>query len=200
MPFMTYQASVSDAVRNAGVLIAEGRAEAVKLEGGVDVAPQVAAIRAAGIPVVGHVGLTPQSVHAMGGFKVQGRGVHGADQVLRDAQAIVDAGACMLVLEGVPQELAQRVTHALAAPTIGIGAGIGCDGQVLVCTDLLGMNPDFKPRFVRQFMDGYAQMRGAFEGYVEAVQAREFPNGSESFSSPNLDDRPAVGGKITRLY
>lgn len=200
MPFMTYQASVDEAVRNAGFLVREGRAEAVKLEGGEAIVGQVAAITAAGVPVVGHVGLTPQSVHAMGGFKVQGRNQNGADRVLLDAQAIVEAGACMVVLEGIPKELAARITEILPVPTIGIGAGVACDGQVLVCSDLLGMNPDFRPKFVRQFMDGYAQMKGAFEQYIESVQDRSFPNDKESFSSPAAGERKAVGDKVTRLY
>ena len=200
MPFMTYQTSTDEAVRNAGYLIRKGRAEAVKLEGGESVVEQVAAIVAAGIPVVGHVGLTPQSVHAMGGFKVQGRHQAAADRVLRDAQAVVEAGACMVVLEGIPKELATRITQSLAVPTIGIGAGVGCDGQVLVCTDLLGMNPSFRPKFVRQFMDGYDLIKGAFEAYVGAVRERSFPDDSESFSSPAAGERKVVGDKVTRLY
>ncbi len=200
MPFMTYQVGVEDAVRNAGMLVREGRAEAVKLEGGLAIVDQVAAITNAGIPVVGHVGLTPQSVHAMGGFKVQGRNELAADQVFVDAHAVVEAGACMVVLEGIPKELAERVTQSLPVPTIGIGAGVGCDGQVLVCTDLLGMNPDFRPKFVRSFLDGYSLIRGAFEAYVEAVRGHEFPNDQESFSSPASGQRKAVGDKVTRLY
>lgn len=200
MPFMTYQTSPDEAVRNAGYLVRKGRAEAVKLEGGESIVDQIAAIVAAGVPVVGHVGLTPQSVHAMGGFKVQGRHQAAADRVLRDAQAVVEAGACMVVLEGIPKELAARITQSLAVPTIGIGAGVGCDGQVLVCTDLLGMNPDFRPKFVRQFMDGYDLMKRAFESYIDAVRARSFPNDSESFSSPAAGERKAVGDKVTRLY
>ena len=200
MPFMTYQTSTDEAVRNAGYLVRKGRAEAVKLEGGESIIEQVAAIVAAGIPVVGHVGLTPQSVHAMGGFKVQGRHQAAADRVLLDAQAVVEAGACMVVLEGIPKELAARITQSLTVPTIGIGAGVGCDGQVLVCTDLLGMNPDFRPKFVRQFLDGYDLMKRAFESYVGAVRDRSFPSDSESFSSPAAGERKAVGDKVTRLY
>ena len=200
MPFMTYQTSADEAVRNAGYLVRKGRAEAVKLEGGESIVEQVAAIVAAGIPVVGHVGLTPQSVHAMGGFKVQGRHQAAADRVLLDARAVVEAGACMVVLEGIPKELAARITQSLVVPTIGIGAGVGCDGQVLVCTDLLGMNPDFRPKFVRQFLDGYDLMKRAFESYVGAVRDRSFPSDSESFSSPAAGERKAVGDKVTRLY
>ncbi len=200
MPFMSYQASPEEAVRNAGYLVRQGRAEAVKLEGGRSIVAQVRAIVDAGIPVVGHVGLTPQSVHAMGGFKVQGRHQAAAQRVLEDARAVVEAGACMVVLEGIPKELAEQITSSLPVPTIGIGAGVGCDGQVLVCTDLLGMNPSFRPKFVRPFMDGYAQMRGAFEGYVRAVKERSFPSAEESFSSPAAGGRQAVGDKVTRLY
>ena len=200
MPFMTYQVGVEDAVRNAGKLLCDGRAEAVKLEGGVAIVDQIAAITNAGIPVVGHVGLTPQSVHAMGGFKVQGRNESGAEQVLLDAHAVVEAGAFMVVLEGIPKELAERVTQSLPVPTIGIGAGVGCDGQVLVCTDLLGMNPEFSPKFVRNFIDGYSLIRSAFEDYIGAVQSRSFPNDAESFSSPAAGERKAVGDKVTRLY
>ena len=136
----------------------------------------------------------------MGGFKVQGHHQAAADRVLRDAQAVVEAGACMVVLEGIPKELATRITQSLAVPTIGIGAGVGCDGQVLVCTDLLGMNPSFRPKFVRQFMDGYDLIKGAFEAYVGAVRERSFPDDSESFSSPAAGERKVVGDKVTRLY
>lgn len=198
MPFMSYQASVEQAVQNAGVLVQKGRAEAVKLEGGESIVPQIRAIVSAGVPVVGHVGLTPQAVNAMGGFKVQGRDERAAEQVLADAEAVVAAGAFMVVLEGIPKELAARITAALPVPTIGIGAGVDCDGQVLVCTDLLGMNPDFKPRFVRRFADGYGLMRSAFEAYVEAVKTREFPAASESFAMPGNKPRP--GGELKRLY
>ena len=186
LPFMSYQTSVEEAVRNAGRLVQEGRAEAVKLEGGVAVLEQVAAIVAAGIPVCGHLGLTPQSVHAFGGFKVQGRSSAAARQSLDDAQALVEAGVFMIVLEGMPRELAAQITSTVSVPTIGIGAGINCDGQVLVCTDLLGMSPDFKPRFVRQFIDGYGLLRGAMAEYVSAVKNRSFPADVESFSTPGL--------------
>lgn len=186
MPFMSYQTGVQEAVRNAGVLIREGRAEAVKLEGGLTVAPQVAAITAAGIPVCGHLGLTPQSVNAFGGFKVQGRSEAAAEQILEDARALVDAGVFMIVLEGMPLELAARITAEIPVPTIGIGAGPHCDGQVLVCTDLLGMNPDFKPRFVRQFVDGYSLMKQAMGDYVAAVKDGSFPAPEETFSTPAL--------------
>mgnify|MGYP005642639991 CR=1 FL=1 len=199
LPFMSYQTSVADAVRNAGILVREGRAEAVKLEGGVAVADRIEAIVAAGVPVVGHVGLTPQSVNAFGGFKVQGRSQSAADRVVEDARAVQAAGACMVVLEGVPRELAARITADLLIPTIGIGAGAGCDGQVLVCTDLLGMNPDFKPKFVRHFIDGYAQMKGAFSAYIDAVHDGSFPAENESFSAPEVSGRlTALAGGLER--
>jgi 3-methyl-2-oxobutanoate hydroxymethyltransferase len=199
LPFMSYQTCVVDAVRNAGILVRDGRAEAVKLEGGAAVADRIAAIVAAGIPVIGHVGLTPQSVHALGGFKVQGRTRSAAEQIFEDARAVQAAGACMVVLEGVPRGLAARITAELAIPTIGIGAGAGCDGQVLVCTDLLGMNPDFKPKFVRQFSDGYTQMKGAFSAYIEAVHDGSFPAEHESFSAPEAGSRlTALAGGLER--
>jgi len=186
LPFMSYQTSTEEAVRNAGRLVQEGRAEAVKLEGGTAVVEQVAAIVAAGIPVCGHLGLTPQSVNAFGGFKVQGRSSAAARQILEDARALVEAGVFMIVLEGMPRELAAEITAEVSVPTIGIGAGVHCDGQVLVCTDLLGMNPDFKPRFVRRFADGYGLIRGAVAEYVAAVKDRSFPAAEESFSTPGL--------------
>ena len=186
LPFMSYQTCVEDAVRNAGRLVQEGRAEAVKLEGGASVIDQVAAIVAAGIPVCGHLGLTPQSVNAFGGFKVQGRSDAAAKQILEDARALVEAGVFMIVLEGMPRELAAEITAEIPVPTIGIGAGVSCDGQVLVCADLLGMNPDFKPRFVRRFIDGYSLLTGAMAEYVTAVKNRSFPAIGETFSTPAL--------------
>ncbi|MGZ3459153.1 MAG: 3-methyl-2-oxobutanoate hydroxymethyltransferase, partial [Archangium sp.] len=146
MPFMSYQVSVQEAVRNAGRLVAEGGVGGVKLEGGAEFADVVSAIVRASIPVMGHVGLTPQSVHKMGGYVVQGRDEDAARKILEDAIALERAGCFSLVLEGVPLELARTISQRLSIPTIGIGAGKYCDGQVLVCYDLLGMNPDFKPK------------------------------------------------------
>ena len=151
LTFMSYQASEDEAMVNAGRLLKEGGAQSVKLEGGERIAPLVRRMVEAGIPVVGHLGLTPQSVHAFGGFRVQGRGEEAADRLMADALALQDAGAFMIVLEMVPAELAARVTEALSIPTIGIGAGAQTSGQVLVIYDLLGLNNDFKPRFVKHY-------------------------------------------------
>ena len=150
MPFLSYQVTPEDALRNAGRIVAEGRAHAVKLEGGESVAPAIAKIASAGIPVMAHVGLTPQSVHAMGGFRVQGREHEAAQRIIADALAVADAGAYALVLEGIPGELAERITAAVSIPTIGIGDGVHCDGQVLVSYDLLGMTADLRPKFVKR--------------------------------------------------
>ncbi len=181
LPFMSYQVSVAQAMRTAGRLVREGRAQSVKLEGGVRSAPAVRAIVEAGIPVVGHVGLTPQSVHAMGGFKVQGREQTGADRILADARALEDAGAFCVVLEMVPAELAARITAALAIPTIGIGAGAGCDGQVLVYNDLLGMDARFKPRFVKRYADLDTLVTDAVAAYVAEVKSGAFPGSEHAF-------------------
>jgi 3-methyl-2-oxobutanoate hydroxymethyltransferase len=153
MPFMSYQNSVEEAVRNGGRLIAEGGCGSVKLEGGKDFVPVVQALHRASIPVMGHIGLTPQSVHKMGGYVVQGREEHQAQALLDDALALQAAGCFALVLEGVPLELGKQITEHLQIPTIGIGAGVHCDGQVLVCYDLLGLNPSFKPKFVKRYAD-----------------------------------------------
>lgn len=181
MPFMSYHVSSEDAVRNAGRLVQEGGAEAVKLEGGAERAATVAAIVAAQIPVVGHIGLTPQSVHVQGGFKVQGRSEAEADRLMADARAIQDAGACALVLEGMPRDLAERITTALEIPTIGIGAGSGCDGQVLVIQDMLGMDPDFQPRFVKRYAEVGRAITCAVGLYVEEVRSGIFPDDDHSF-------------------
>jgi 3-methyl-2-oxobutanoate hydroxymethyltransferase len=154
----------------------------VKLEGGVRSAPAIRAIVEAGIPVVGHIGLTPQSVHAMGGFKVQGREAEAADRILADALAVQDAGAFCVVLEMVPAELAARITATLAIPTIGIGAGAGCDGQVLVYNDLLGMDQRFKPRFVKRYADLEAVVKDAVATYVSEVKSGAFPAPEHTFA------------------
>lgn len=181
MPFMSYQADVSDALRNAGRLMAEGGAEAVKLEGGVSIARTVERIVDIGIPVMGHVGLTPQSVHAFGGFKVQGKTDSARESILQDALAIEDAGAYALVLEGIPADLAKQITAQLKIPTIGIGAGAGCDGQVLVCTDLLGLNPNFQPRFVKNFAHLGEATKSALQQYAREVREGSFPEPKHSF-------------------
>lgn len=153
MPFMSYQVGVEDALRNAGRLMQEGGAESVKLEGGVEIARTVERLVAVGIPVMGHIGLTPQSVHQLGGFKVQGKTEAAADRLIRDAIALQNAGAYAIVVETVPANVGRRVAEAVEVPTIGIGAGAGCDGQVLVGYDMLGLNTDFKPKFVKHFAD-----------------------------------------------
>jgi 3-methyl-2-oxobutanoate hydroxymethyltransferase len=182
LPFMSYQISVAQAMRSAGRLVREGKAQSVKLEGGVRSAPAIRAIVEAGIPVVGHIGLTPQSVHAMGGFKVQGREAEAADRILADALAVQDAGAFCVVLEMVPAELAARITATLAIPTIGIGAGAGCDGQVLVYNDLLGMDQRFKPRFVKRYADLEAVVKDAVATYVSEVKSGAFPAPEHTFA------------------
>lgn len=181
MPFMSYQVSVEDAVRNAGRLVQEGHAEVVKLEGGVEVCPQIEAIVKASIPVCAHIGLTPQSINAMGGYKIQGRTKAAAKKLMEDALAVQKAGASMVVLEGVPAKLAKEVTEKLDIPTIGIGAGSGTDGQVLVEQDMLGMFDDYVPKFVRQFADAGTMMMNAFAKYKKEVSEGTFPNEEESY-------------------
>jgi 3-methyl-2-oxobutanoate hydroxymethyltransferase len=176
MPFMSYQISVQDALVNAGRLMKEGHAGAVKLEGGKEVCPQIQAIVNAGIPVCAHVGLTPQSIHAFGGFKVQGKSEEAARKILEDAKAVEEAGAFAVVLEGIPAKLASLITEQLHIPTIGIGAGNGCDGQVLVYQDMLGMFSDFTPKFVKRYAEVGKVMTDAFRRYVEEVQSGEFPS------------------------
>lgn len=175
MPFMSYQTSVYDAVVNAGRLMKEGRAGAVKLEGGKEVCPQIQAIVAAGIPVVAHLGLTPQSINAFGGFKVQGKNEAAARKLMEDAKAIEEAGAFAVVLECVPAKLAELITKELRIPTIGIGAGNVCDGQVLVYQDMLGMFSDFTPKFVKRFATVGEVMKEAFGAYCREVQEGTFP-------------------------
>ena len=183
MPFMSYQTSVEAAVRNAGRLVAEGGVGSVKLEGGAEFAETVAAITRASIPVMGHLGLTPQSVHKMGGYVVQGRDEDAARKILEDAIALERAGCFALVLEGVPLELARTITQRLSIPTIGIGAGKYCDGQVLVCYDLLGMNPDFKPKFVKRYANLHGSMTEAAGAYFAEVRSGTFPDEEHSFKS-----------------
>lgn len=181
MPFMSYEVSVEQAVTNAGRLMKEGRANAVKLEGGVRVAEQIKAITKAGIPVCAHIGLTPQSVNAFGGFKVQGKTEEGAQQMIEDALAIQEAGAFAVVLECVPAKLAALISEKLTIPTIGIGAGAGCDGQVLVYQDMLALFSDFKPKFVKHFGNIGPQMTTAFKAYDEEVKAGTFPAEEHTF-------------------
>lgn len=180
MPFMSYQASVYDAVVNAGRLIKEGGAHAVKLEGGAEVCEQIKAIVDSSIPVVAHLGLTPQSVNAFGGFKVQGKTHERAKQIVDDAMKIQEAGACAVVLECVPAELAQIITEKLTIPTIGIGAGADCDGQVLVYQDMLGMS-EFTPKFAKIFAEVGELMRKGFKEYIEETKSCEFPAKEHTF-------------------
>ena len=182
MPFMSYQTSVYDAVYNAGRLIKEGRAQAIKLEGGVEVFEQIQAIVKASIPVMGHVGLTPQSVNAFGGFKVQGKDEVAAKKLIEDAIAVEKAGAFSVVLEGVPSKLAKIVTEKLSIPTIGIGAGVDCDGQILVYQDMLGMFSDFTPKFVKKYESLGDKMKSAFETYIDEVENGYFPSQKHSFN------------------
>lgn len=181
MPFMSYQTSVYDAVYNAGRLMKEGRAQAVKLEGGSEFAEHIRAITNASIPVVAHLGLTPQSLNAFGGFKVQGKSEQAARKLLADAKAIEEAGAVAAVLECVPAKLAELVTKQLHIPTIGIGAGAGCDGQVLVYQDMLAMFGGFKPKFVKQFAPIGDMMKEAFAKYIEEVKSGAFPAPEHTF-------------------
>ena len=175
MPFMSYQTSVYDAVVNAGRLIKEGHANAVKLEGGVEVCPQIKAIVEAGIPVCAHIGLTPQSINAFGGHKVQGKSEEAARKLMEDALAVQEAGAFAVVIEAVPAKLASLITSKLDIVTIGIGAGAGCDGQVLVYQDMLGMFSDFSPKFVKRYAEIGEIMKKAFAKYDEEVKAGIFP-------------------------
>lgn len=175
MPFMSYQTSVYDAVVNAGRLMKEGRAGAVKLEGGVEVCPQIKAIVDAGIPVCAHLGLTPQSINAFGGFKVQGKTEAAAKKLIENAKAVEEAGAFAVVLECVPAKLAKLVTETINIPTIGIGAGPYCDGQVLVNQDMLGMYTDFKPKFVKHFANVGEVIKGAVQEYIKELDEGTFP-------------------------
>jgi 3-methyl-2-oxobutanoate hydroxymethyltransferase len=181
MPFMSYQASVEDGMRAAGRLIKEGRAEAVKLEGGVAVAELVRRLVNAGIPVMGHVGMTPQSTHQYGGFKVQGRTGDQRARIIADARAIADAGAYAIVLEAMPHALAAEITRTVPVLTIGIGAGPSCDGQVMVMHDLLGLEPAWKPRFVRRYAEMGKAVGDAFAAYADDVRAGRFPSDQESY-------------------
>lgn len=185
MPFMSYQTSVYDAVYNAGRLIKEGRAQAVKLEGGAAVVEQIRAIVNASIPVMGHLGLTPQSINAFGGFKVQGKSEEAARQIIEDAIRIEEAGAFAVVLECVPAKLADIISSKISIPTIGIGAGKGCDGQILVYQDMLGMFNDFKPKFVKQYVNTGETMRAAFRRYIEEINDGVFPSKEHEFT---IDD------------
>jgi 3-methyl-2-oxobutanoate hydroxymethyltransferase len=182
MPFMSYQASTEQGVSNAGKLMKEGGCHSIKLEGGAVHAELVHRLVGAGIPVMGHIGLTPQSYHQLGGFKVQGRDPGGRDRLLDDARTLEDAGVYSIVLEAIPADIARDITAAVSVPTIGIGAGVGCDGQVLVSYDALGMDETFKPRFVRRYATLGATIKDAVTRYVADVRDGSFPSDAESFT------------------
>jgi len=181
MPFMSYQIDLADARRNAGRLIKEAGAQAVKLEGGQNMSTTIAALTAIDIPVMAHIGLTPQSIHRMGGFKVQGRQDAQATQILADAKAVEAAGAFAVVLEGIPAKLAAQVTAALSIPTIGIGAGVNCDGQVLVIHDILGLCDKYSPKFVKRFADVHQIISDGIGEYISEVKSGAFPTPEHSF-------------------
>ena len=185
MPFMSYQASLYDAVKNAGRFLQEAGASAIKLEGGAVVCPQIKAIVAAQIPVMGHIGLTPQSVNMFGGFKVQGKNNVDAKKLIEDAKKIEDAGAFAITLECIPAKLAELISKAVTIPTIGIGAGGGCDGQILVYQDMLNMFQDFKPKFVKSFANVGDLMRSGFKAYIKEVTDGTFPANEHCFK---IDD------------
>ncbi len=189
MPFMSYQASVEDGMRAAGRLLKEGGAEAVKLEGGEEVAELIRRLVSVGIPVMGHLGMTPQSVHKIGGFKMQGRNDEQAQSILAGARALANAGAYAIVVENVPSALAAAITQSVQIPTIGIGAGPGCDGQILVFHDLLNLTFAPPPKWVRRYADAGALIRAAIEHYREDVEHRAFPSDEESYHLPEAARR-----------
>jgi 3-methyl-2-oxobutanoate hydroxymethyltransferase len=192
LPFGSYQASADEAVKNAMRLCAEGGVESVKLEGGIEYAEVISKITRAGVPVMGHIGLTPQSVHKLGGYVVQGRSEEKAKKLLDDAKALEQAGCYALVLEMMPAELSEQISKSVSMPVIGIGAGAGCDGQVLVCYDLLGMNPDFTPRFVKKYLDLATLIDQAVKSYKDEVKDGSFPTAAQTFTA-----EPA---QVTQLY
>jgi 3-methyl-2-oxobutanoate hydroxymethyltransferase len=195
MPFMSYQASVADALRNAGSLLQKGGMDAVKLEGGRERVPAVKAIISAGIPVMGHLGLTPQSVHQLGGWKVQGKTAQAARTLIEDSLILEDAGCYAIVLESIPAEIAHMIANRLSIPVIGIGAGVGCDGQVLVTHDVLGLFDRFTPSFVKKYADLFSEMERAFKEYIGDVKERRFPAAEHS----NSMDPQALRDLIRRI-
>ena len=217
MPFMSYQISVEQALTNAGRLMKEGRAGAVKLEGGATVCPQIKAMTEVGIPVMAHLGLTPQSINIFGGNKVQGKTEEAAEKLLEDAFAVQEAGAFSVVLECIPAPLAELITKAINIPTIGIGAGNGCDGQILVYQDMLGMFSDFVPKFAKHFANVGDVMTQAFKDYDAEVKSTAFPDEEHSFQmkypmileklrtklemdEPEKEEAPADAEVLTKLY
>jgi 3-methyl-2-oxobutanoate hydroxymethyltransferase len=181
MPFMSYQLSVDEGFRNAGRIMKETPAGVVKLEGGVRVAETIKKITDAGIPVMGHIGLTPQSIYQFGSYRERGKDEKEAKEILNDAKAVEEAGACAIVIEKIPAELAKKITEQLKIPTIGIGAGVHCDGQVLVTPDMLGLNVDFHPRFVRYYANQAEVISGAVKKYIDDVKTANFPSEEESY-------------------
>jgi 3-methyl-2-oxobutanoate hydroxymethyltransferase len=181
LPFLTYQVSVPEAIRNAGRVLQETGAQGVKLEGGRPMVDTIRALVDRGIPVLGHLGLTPQSVHALGGYRVQGRDESSAERLVADAHALEEAGACGIVLELLPAALARRVSAALRIPTIGIGAGVGCDGQVLVLHDMLGLNETFNPKFLKRYAAMGESVRAAIRSYAAEVRDGSYPGPEHSF-------------------
>jgi 3-methyl-2-oxobutanoate hydroxymethyltransferase len=181
MPFLSYQVSVEQAILNAGRFIKEGGADAVKIEGGASRAPTIRALIENGIPVLGHIGLLPQSINAMGGFKVQGKSAEDAQRIMDDAKAIEEAGVFAMVLEGLPAAVSGQITAAVSVPTIGIGAGSNCDGQILVVHDMLGLYGDFKPKFVKRYANLGPEIRKAFAQYKKEVEDGSFPGPEQSY-------------------
>lgn len=195
MPFLSYHISVEDAILNAGRMIKEGMAHAVKLEGGEEIIDKVRAIINAQIPVMGHLGLTPQSINVFGGFKVQGKNMLQIEKIINDAKLLEEAGVFAIVLEGIPKEVAKLITEAVSVPTIGIGAGVNCDGQILVTQDLLGMYGNFVPKFVKKYRNLSEDIVCAFKEYISEVKSGEFPADVHSFK---LDEETCC--EITKLY
>lgn len=185
MPFLSYHVSPEEAVKNAGRLVKEGFAQGVKLEGGVEIIDKVKAIIDAKIPVLGHIGLTPQSINMFGGFKIQGTSKSQAEKIIKDSISLEEAGVFGIVLEGIPKDLADLITRKLNIPTIGIGAGSGCDGQVLVINDMLGMNTDFTPKFVKRYANLKDDIKNSVRRYIEEVKNKEFPSEEHTFSVDN---------------
>jgi len=181
MPFLSYQTSVSDAVLNAGRFLKEGGAQGVKIEGGLEMKDTVKRLIEVGIPVMGHIGMTPQSIEKFGGYSVQGKDEKKAEYLLESAKALEDAGCFSIVLECIPRELAKKITSSLKIPTIGIGAGLDCDGQVLVVNDILGLYEEFKPKFVRRYAELGKEMRKACKNFVDDVKAKKYPSEEESY-------------------
>lgn len=193
LPFLTYQPDIPTAIRSAGRLLAEGRAQSVKLEGGTAMAATIVKLVELGIPVMGHIGLTPQSVNTIGGYKIQGKTARSQNSILEDALAVEDAGAYAVVLEGMPCELAKLITERVKIPTIGIGAGAECDGQILVIHDLLGLNPEFKPRFVKRYAELFSNATEAVATYAREVRERQFPGSEHSFYAHTELARDSAG-------